>query len=346
MGGSRRQRLARGIYQDRYGIAAVVTVGGWRKERRYPLGTPLDVIAQHMEALRARYRRCGQSRTVRGSFAADVDRYLGTVRHLASWVSLRAELRAWVRALPPDILRYQIDTATVLRIRNDWLAAGVKRKTVNNRVSALSRLWHALDGPKVPTPCDEVRPLSIHKTPPVAIPAAIVQRTYEGLLDMERRGILRDAKTRARFMLMATTGKRPSEIMRAEPTDVDLERRVWVVRDGKGGWSPGVYLNDEMLAAWRLFVKAEAWGKFREGALVKTLQSAGWPKGIRPYNLRHTVGILMSDSGVDLADIQAHLGHKRIETTRKHYVPVIGSRLQRASELLDRRFGWTDDEAS
>jgi integrase len=49
----------------------------------------------------------------------------------------------------------------------------------------------------------------------------------------------------------------------------------------------------------------------------------------------------MSESGVDLADIQQHMGHKRIDTTRRHYVPVLGSRLQRASELIDGRFGWT-----
>jgi len=39
---------------------------------------------------------------------------------------------------------------------------------------------------------------------------------------------------------------------------VNLEARVWVPRDAKGGYSPGVYLNDDMLAAWTLFIEARA----------------------------------------------------------------------------------------
>lgn len=86
----------------------------------------------------------------------------------------------------------------------------------------------------------------------------------------------------------------------------------------------------------------KAWGFFREGAWVTTLRSAGWPEGMRPYMLRHTGGMTMTEAGADLADIQQHLGHKRIETMRRHYVPVLGSRLQRVSELLEGRFGWSD----
>ena len=40
-------------------------------------------------------------------------------------------------------------------------------------------------------------------------------------------------------MVFATTGKRPSEVQRTEPPDVDLERHVWIPRDGKGGFYPG-----------------------------------------------------------------------------------------------------------
>ena len=59
------------------------------------------------------------------------------------------------------------------------------------------------------------------------------------------------------------------------------------------------------------------------------------------FPLRHTVGIALSEAGVDMRDISDHLGHKSTEMTRKHYVPIIASRLQRASELLDgRKLGW------
>jgi integrase len=341
----KRKRLARGIYQDHAGRAAVVTVGDWRREKRFPPHTPLAIIRRWQEDTRVRLRGCGQSRPTRGTLAAEVDRYLALVRHLAGWISLRAELRAWVR-LHPTLPRYQVTAAHVLDARNTWLEAGLTPKTINNRVAALNRLWHQLDGRRAASPCDDLRPLAVHKSPIVSIAPQLVVAVYTQLVAREQQGLLRDRKTRARFMVYASTGKRPSEIMRAEPSDVDLERRVWIVRDGKGGWSPGIYLNGDMLAAWRLFAEADAWGPFREGAFVRSLRAAGWPAGVRPYHLRHTVGMTMSERGVDLADIQQHMGHSRIDTTRKHYVPVLGSRLQLASELLDGRFGWDAPESA
>lgn len=337
----KRRRVAAGVYDDRTGRAGVVRVGVWTKEKRFPPNTPIATIREWQDRTRERLAGSGQPKVARrGSFAADVDTYLELVKHLAGWVSLRAELRAWVKALG-DVVRYRIDAHDVLRVRNEWLAVGVKPKTVNNRVAALARLCHRLDGRRAGTPCDDVSPLPVHKTPPVMVTDATVRAVYERLIEREAAGLLRDAKTRARFMVLASTGKRPSELMRAEPGDVDLDRRIWLVRDGKGGFSPGAYLNDEMLTAWRTFIEAKAWGTFREGAYVRSLRAAGWPEGVRPYNLRHTVGMRMSEGGADLADIQQHLGHRRIETTRRHYVPVIGSRLQRMSENLEGRFGWT-----
>jgi hypothetical protein len=95
-----------------------------------------------------------------------------------------------------------------------------------------------------------------------------------------------------------------------------------------------------MMTAWGVFVEADAWGDFEINSFSRVLRSAGWPKGVRPYNLRHTVGIALSESGADLSDVQAQMGHKRISTTREHYVPVLGSRMQTISEGIDGRIGW------
>jgi len=338
----KRVRVALGVYRDKIGYSGVVRVGEWRKEKRFPKHTPLSEIKDWQAAWRTRLRSSGLPRAPKGNFAADVDRYLALVKHLAGWIELRSELRAWV-TLFGHLRRTQITEAAVLQTRNLWLQAKLQPKTVNNRVAALNRLWHRLDGRRAPSPCDNVQPLPVHKTPAQKVKDSDVLAVYAKLREWEASGFLRDAKSRARFMLYASTGKRPSEIMRAEPGDVDLERRVWIPRDGKGGWGPGVYLNDDMLVAWQVFSDAEAWGEFSENSFVRLIRKAGWPAGVRPYNLRHSVGIGMSELGVDLADIQQHMGHKRIETTRKHYVPVLGSRLQRASELIGGRFKWTVD---
>jgi hypothetical protein len=143
-------------------------------------------------------------------------------------------------------------------------------------------------------------------------------------------------------MVRAATGRRPVEIMRALPEDVDLERRIWRVRDAKGGWSEGLYLNDDMLEAWRVFAEADAWGAFNTGSMAEVLRAAGWPEGIRPYNLRHSIGMGLSELGHDLADVGGWLGHSDPRTTRSAYVPVLHSRMQRLSESLSGRLaGWS-----
>jgi integrase len=205
-------------------------------------------------------------------------------------------------------------------------------------VQSLRHLYRTLDGSKAETPCDDIDDLPVEKTPAVFITPDLVQRVYA---ELERRDTTKGVypkKTRARFRVLATTGKRPSELMRAQPDDVDLERRVWITRDGKGGFSPGLYLNDDMLAAWRVFIAVDAWGAFNTNSMARTLRRAGWPAGVRPYNLRHTTWLTASEKGIDLSDIQQGAGHKNLATTRRHYVPVLDSRMQRMSEAIDHRF--------
>lgn len=342
----KRKRIATNIYADQYGLSVTVKVGALQREKRYPTDTPLSVMKAWRDETRVELRKLAPVRRRRGAATTlreDVESYIPQIRHLVSWRERRAELRAWVK-LYGDWPRHRITPEHVRAARTQWLDAHVAPKTINNRVFTLQHLYRVLDAtpatPKPPTPCDLLRPLHVHRTPAVAVPPSTIRRVAKTLLQHERQGLLRTSKTRARFMVLASTGRRPSEVKRAEPTDVDLRRRVWTVRDGKGGWSPGIYLNDDMIAAWRLFIQAEAWGTFRTSSYTKRLYHAGWPKDVRPYNLRHTVGIRLSEAGVDLADIQVHMGHKRIETTRKHYVPVLHSRLQDASRLLEGQLGW------
>jgi site-specific recombinase XerD len=341
-----RVRLRAGIYKDAIGIAAVVCVGKRQKERRFPFGHPLDLVEQWQRDER-RLLELDTPKHPRGSLGADIKRYENAIRDLSGFVQRRAEIRAWERALGADRLRGRISQEDVRQVRGDWLASDVAPKTINNRVWALQHLYRTLDGHHIRTPCDDFRPLTVPKRPAVRVPDALIRTIFDNMLEAERRGVLRDGKTRARFAVYASTGHRPSEIGRAQPLDVDLERRIWTPRDAKGGFCPGVYLNVDMLEAWKLFYAADAWGSFDSGSLASRIHAYGLPAHVPPYHLRHTVGILASESGADLRDVADHLGHKRTETTRRHYVPVLQSRLQRLSEALDSRaLGWRADAPS
>lgn len=310
-----------------------------QKERRFTPHTPQRVIkAWKARTLALLMKRSPQpERSAHGgTLAKDAERYYPLIKHMADWVTRRSEVRAWFPTLGTHY-RHLITREDVLRTRGDWKAAGVAAKTINNRVTALRNLYHLLDGDDSPTPCDGIKPLTPSKVPPQIITAALVNAVVNALAASTHREA---AKDRARLMLLATTGKRPCELMRAQPADVDLLRRVWIPRDAKGGFCPGVYLNDEMLAAWQAFVVAEAWGAYSTTHFARRLRRHGWPVGVRPYNLRHSTWIEASERGADLADVQAGAGHKIMATTRRHYVPVLNSRMQRLSELIDGRFGW------
>ena len=105
-----------------------------------------------------------------------------------------------------------------------------------------------------------------------------------------------------------------------------------------------MWLNDDMVAAWKAFVAAGAWGAFDGSDYAKALYAAGSPKDVRPYQARHSVALEMGERGIDLGDVQGWLGHRHVNTTRRFYAPVLVSRLKQASETLTGRFGgWKSD---
>jgi integrase len=339
----KRLRLAKGIYRDKSGLAATVAIGTGQakqqREKRWPHGTPLKTIKDWQHDTAAALREdVGVAK--RGTLKADAARYLKLAQYLQNWSGVRSEVRAWI-ALYGHLHRAQLTPAHVLEARVRWLSDGYAPKTVNDRVARLRRIYRTLDATprrkKPPSPCDTIEDLHVVEAPSVAPEAGILLDVLRRLEEGEQKGTLRDAKTRARFLVQATTGKRPAEVMRTIPEDLSLETRVWRVRNAKGGQGPGIYLNDDMLAAWRVFVAADAWGEYNTGSYARVLRTAGWPAGLRPYNLRHAVGQAMSAKGVDLSDIQAHYGHRDIATTRRHYVPVLESRLEAASRKIDGR---------
>ena len=333
----RRKRIGKGIYRDAYGLSATVKVGSGseahQREKRFPFDTPFKDLREWQDGIRATLRKL-QGRPAaqsRGTLDADARVYLAQVKHLASYKSRVCEVDAW-KALYGRLRRRDLHAEHVRKARAAWAADGYTPKTVNNRVQTLRHLYHLLDGRKAPTPADEITPLPVPDSIKVLVNATVF-RTVAANLD--------DAKTRARFMVIACTGVRPSELKRAEPADVDLERRVWLVRTGKGGAPRAFWLNDEMVTAWEAFIAADAWGAFDASDYAKELYTAGWPKDVRPYQARHSVALELGERGIDLGDVQGWLGHKHVTTTRKHYAPVLVSRLKRASEQLAGRFkGW------
>ncbi len=331
-----RKRIGKGIYRDRYGLSATVKVGtgadALQREKRFAFDTPVKDIKAWQGAMRAELqtitRRPG---TVRGTLAADALGYLAQVKHLASYKSRVCEVNAWT-ALYGRLRRSQITGEHVRKARASWAGERYTPKTINNRVQTLQHLYRTLDGERAVTPADEIKKLGVPESVKVLVPAKVFQTVA---------ATLTDPKTRSRFMLIASTGARPTEVKRAEPGDVDLHRRVWMVRTAKGGAPRAIVLNDEMHTAWKAFIAADAWGTFDASDYAKALYAAGWPKDVRPYQARHSMALELGERGIDLADVSSMLGHKDLATTRRHYQGILTSRLKSASDALAGRFsGW------
>lgn len=338
----RRVRIAEGIYRDQYGLAATVKVGRIQREKRFPPDTPLDTMKAWLVRIRAELTEDrSETQSIdepipeRGTFAHDLPRYLKKIEGRASYKADRSHLRAWLPMIG-RLKRTAIRPSHVRAAFSAWLTDGKSARTIRHRRRVLRELYQALDGAHAHPPLKGVKvpkPEDPHPTPvPLATIRKVAASLKKGKTGKKRHGPKRTlaivqyagpAKARARFLVRATTGQRPCQIMRATATEVDLKRRIWFVRAGKGGHAIPLPLTPDMVRAWKAFAAADAWGPFDARSFSKTLRRHGWPKGLWPYWLRHTFAIDHLLAGTPIGDLQGLLGHKQIETTRKHYAPVL-----------------------
>lgn len=331
----KRRRLARGIFEDAYGRSVIYHHHGKPIEVRFEKDRPLDLLVRWRA--RKLVEIAEQSpRDPRGSLARDVVRFLKTRKGRPNYKTEKSYLATWVRTLgnPP---RWKITPALITETIATWREQGYSEQTLRHRMRILRQLFQTLDGKRASSPFDDLPLPATPRPRPVAVADAEIAEVAGNLRKQE---ILKrqDGRTRARFLVLATHEQRPAELKRTRPEDLQLGRRLWFVRGAKGSYNTIVPLNDEQVAAWRLFVAAGAFGSFDTRSYCRTLQRNGWPRGIRPYNLRHSTGLALSARGAELGDIQALYGHTSPETTRI-YVPGQLQRLERAQALLEGRFG-------
>lgn len=152
----------------------------------------------------------------------------------------------------------------------------------------------------------------------------------------------------ARFLVLAATGQRPEQLRLAEVKDIDFGAGTWLVRPAKDGLPIPLQLNTDMEIALRNLLrlggigsemitpkrgKPRRRGDFSTSDYDKRLYRAGWPKGVRPYNTKHTIGMALADAGIDHYLIADHFGHKDPRTT-KIYTTIRAKRLKIASDAL------------
>ena len=180
--------------------------------------------------------------------------------------------------------------------------------------------------------------------PPKRLPVILSRNEVLRLLS----GISR-IKTRAMLTTLYATGMRVSELGQLNVCDIDSQRRVITVRQGKGQKDRYVMLSAKLLALLReywkqhrprnfLFPGADPAQPMDRSAVrvlcVTAARKAGITKPVSPHTLRHAFATHLLEDGVDLRTIQALLGHRSIRTTAL-YTYVSPEKVRSTASPLD-----------
>lgn len=183
------------------------------------------------------------------------------------------------------------------------------------------------------------------------------RRRLPTVLSLEEVARLIDAAgTRFRRTLLMTlyaTGMRRSELAHLKVSDIDSQRMIIRVVEGKGGKDRDLPLSPALLETlreywrWRkprlyLFPTPTRQHRLDQPISDKTVwiacsdaaQRAGIRKRVTPHTLRHSWATHLLEAGTDLRTIQVLLGHGDLETTAQ-YLHLSQRHLQAVTNPLD-----------
>ena len=238
-------------------------------------------------------------------------------------------------ATAEDLRRYQLDQRE----------RGIQPSTVNATVSALRFFFGiTLDRP------DLARRLVVVREP----------RKLPVVLTPEEVGRLLDAATNAKIKAALATaygaGLRVSEVVALKIADVDSQRMLLRVEQGKGRKDRHAMLSPhllEILRAW--WREGQARGVMLPGGWLfpgrdpiepltarqlnrivhATAAAAGIEKRVTPHTLRHSFATHLLEQNTDIRVIQVLLGHAKLNTTAL-YAQVATNTIKRVMSPLDR----------
>jgi integrase/recombinase XerD len=158
------------------------------------------------------------------------------------------------------------------------------------------------------------------------------------------------------------TGVRANELRLLKVNDIDSERMVLHIREGKGQVPRDIGLSQRLLERlriywrWRrpkdwLFPSKQRPGQPMDEKTVRVVcrsaaRRASIRKRVSPHVFRHSYATHMLEAGADLRTIQVLLGHRNIQTTAR-YLRVSAQRIHAAPcpfDALPVKPIWTSED--
>ena len=349
----KRNRVALGIYRDRWGLSATVKVDGTQREKRFPPDTPLRTIRAWQDHMRVALR-AADPRRCHTNFKTDATAYLARVRRTASYRERERNIGLWIDDFGPR-RRHSITTDEIARVLQRWEREGYAASTLNHRRGALMHLWSMLDGQTADNPVTRIPRYKEPRPEPRGLSWEEVEQI---LVAMPDRGqpiagqTLDDAsKTKVRLAVIAFTGLTHSQLKQLRPQDVfwrESAIKAPARSKGQGASAQVIPVTRRGLAALARFAELDCWGTFSNASLNKSFQRACAKVGIigkRAYDLRHTFGTEMYRRTHDPLVVQQLMLHRSSETTRRYILGAVPDALQRAVDAVDEEetagsIGW------
>lgn len=216
--------------------------------------------------------------------------------------------------------------------------AQLSQSTVNQAYSALKffyqttlgRVWDTFRIPRV----------KVKQT----LPVVFSQQEIRALL-----GVVSNLKHRALLMTIYCGGLRVSEATHLKVSDIDSDRMMIRVDQGKGKKDRYTLLAKKALVVLREYwqvCRSEDWlfpgvipgqplsTRSIQKVFQRSVKKAGIRKPSRPHTLRHSFATHLAEAGVALSHIQQLLGHTSLKTT-SIYLHVTRKDLARIVSPLD-----------
>ncbi len=175
------------------------------------------------------------------------------------------------------------------------------------------------------------------------LPIVLSKQEINRILD-----VVKNKKHHCIISLLYGTGIRLSEVQNIRMKDIDLDRGMLHVFQGKGKKDRMVMIPKKLIAIFQgqqklknandyLFTSNRG-GKMNKRSIQKIVSNnakkADIQKNVSPHTLRHSFATHMLENGTDIRFIQELLGHARLETTQI-YTHVAQSDLSRLKSPLD-----------
>ena len=229
----------------------------------------------------------------------------------------RLALERFFRTHPPEVVP---DETVIHRFLLELREEGKAPQTMLLHIAAIKSFYKFVLGRPLPVSFPTIKK---RYTLPVVFSHDEVLRLLKGISNLKHRMLL---------SLAYGSGLRVSEVVRLRVGDIDFERNLVMVRQGKGGKDRRTVLPESLkpdlarIVAWRgagdFLFESERGGRLHERTAQKVFEQsvkrAGLEREAGFHSLRHSFATHLLENGTDLRYIQALLGHENIKTTQRY----------------------------